>query len=236
MGSTLDSNFSSAPLASTNPESQQEYIRRLEAELVFLRQDLHTKEWILQKRLEDEVYLRVQLYSDMATMQKCLICSVRSSARVHNHPATSQAASHEAQDMCIYDPILVDPYLSATESTGSYYLGLLNRFYSAYEKDFGISPVNFIATVTHPHFPKGYLHFLYAFGLGYKLVSHLGFVQSELNKRGPHDPGWRTQQVTERLVLTMSDRESVKQGLLPLIVQQFHALYNFSPYAVSGTG
>jgi hypothetical protein len=235
MGSGFGAHFSSAPLASAHPESQKSEIRPLEAVVNSLRQELQIKDWIMRKRLEDEFCLRSLLYAEMASMQSRYLCDARWSVRVHSHSATSQAASTEGQNTCLGDPLLVDPYLSATGSQGAYYFGLLNRFFASYANDLGISREEFIATATHPHFPKGNLHVLYTLGLGEQQLYHIGVVQRDISGRGSQDPLWQAQRITDRLVLAMSDRESVKQILLPLIVQQFYLLVNVSSFAAAGT-
>jgi hypothetical protein len=229
MGSGFDPNLPSAPLT-----SQESEIRRLKATVNSLQQELQTKDWIVRKRLEDELSARFQLYAEMACMQSCYTCDARWSVRIHNHSATSLAAPSETHDTCFGDPILSDPFLSAKGSQGSYYFTLLNHFFTSYANDLGIGRENFIATVTHPCFPKGYLHLLYTLGLGQQQLLHIGFVQQELNKRGPQDPAWQARQISDKLVLALSDRESVRLILLPLIIRQFHLLFNVSAPAASG--
>lgn len=225
MGSGFDSNLSSAP-----PTSQESEIRRLKAIVNSLRQELQTKDWILHKRLEDEVSARSQLDAEVACMQSFYTCNARWWVRIHNHSAPT-----EAHDTCFGDPIFHDPFLSAKGSQASYYFTLLNRFFTSYANDLGIGRESFIATVTHPFFPKGYLHLLYTLGLGQQQLLHIGFVQQELNKRGPQDPAWQARQISDELVLALSNRESVKLILLPLIIQQSHLLFNDSARITAGS-
>jgi hypothetical protein len=81
MGSRLDSKFSSGSLTNTNSESPEQRIARLEAELTALRQDNVAKEWMMRKRLEEEVF------GEPSYTQISAPCSTTTSAIRDGRPA-----------------------------------------------------------------------------------------------------------------------------------------------------